>query len=190
MTQRWHSSQEEGVIRAFSNSHFHYATPGIYKVSDCWLLFNLCLCVCLYDLPCPSANWPQKLGSYTLWNWGKFWAFIRYWSKKKKTHPILSSLTSQILSCHCFMFEVVLLWNKSEVALFSCSSLKQQEQNADQKWVSVISLSTAMEAMPTARMMFISWMVTHATTWKHIATTEYVRAMIHSVKLYMEKVSL
>lgn len=87
------------------------------------------------------------------------------------------------------MFEVVPLWNKSEAAFFSCSSLKQQEQNADQKWISVISLNTAMEAMPTVQTMFTSWMVTHATTWKHIATTECVRALIRSVKLYMEKVS-
>lgn len=153
--------------------------------------FLICACVCIcMTYPALLQTDLKNLVATPYETEGSFGLSLDIDPKKKKPHPILSSLTSQILSCHCFMFEVVLLWNKSEVALFSCSSLKQQEQNADQKWVSVISLSTAMEAMPTARMMFISWMVTHATTWKHIATTEYVRAMIHSVKLYMEKVSL
>lgn len=87
------------------------------------------------------------------------------------------------------MTEFLLLQN-TEVAFFSGSSLKWQEQNADRRWTSVIYLNTAMEAMPTVQMMFISWMVTHAMTWKHIATMEYARVLIHNVKLYMEKVHL
>lgn len=53
------------------------------------------------------------------------------------------------------MTEFLLLQN-TEVAFFSGSSLKWQEQNADRRWTSVIYLNTAMEAMPTVQMMFIS----------------------------------
>lgn len=68
------------------------------------------------------------------------------------------------------------------------ASLKWQEQSAEPSRMSVISLSTAMEAQPTARMMFTSWMVTPAATARLIATMECARALIPSVNLSMAKV--
>lgn len=87
-----------------------------------------------------------------------------------------------------FPVVVVSLCCKLKVSSLSGPSLKWQEQSAEQNKMSVISLNTAMEAVPTAQMMFTSWMVTHAATARLIATTECARALIHSVNLYMGKV--
>jgi len=54
------------------------------------------------------------------------------------------------------MVELLLLQHESMVAFLSGSSLKRQEQNADQKWISVIYLNTAMEATPTVQTTFTS----------------------------------